>query len=469
MHLTPFGAAGDVTGSAYLLETSVGRLLVDFGMFQGSRETEAKNIVPEGLRGRELDAVILTHGHLDHCGRLPLLARRGYGGRIYCTAATRDMAHLVMSDSARIMESDYERKCRKAKKKGYKVCRDDEPLYDGDDVEATIRKMRVVEYGVPVAMCDGITATFYEAGHMLGSASVMVEVLEEEHDRQGKKILFSGDIGPKGLPFLRDPEPPIMADVVVMESTYGDRNHRVLHDTIDEFAAILDKARAQRGRVLIPAFAIGRTQQLLYHLAELYSSGRIAPMPIYIDSPMGIEATHIYERYPELFDEETVAMSKTGKFTTMLRNVRATRSREESQAINDARPPYIVIAGSGMATAGRILHHFRNHLDDPSTHVVIVGFQSRGSLGRKLVDKQEIVSVLGDKIRVQAQVHTLGGFSAHAGQDELVAWHAFATHPKALTILTHGEEKAREALALILESKTGRLPILPSYEQNIEL
>lgn len=466
MQLTPYGAAGDVTGSAYLLETSDARVLVDFGMFQGNRETEAKNIVPDGLRVRELHAVILTHGHLDHCGRLPLLARRGYPGHIHCTSATRDMAHLVLNDAARIMESDYERKCRKAKKKGYKVCRDDAPLYDADDVEDTIRKMRPVDYGRPIEVATGITATFYEAGHMLGSASVMLEIVEGTSSR---RVLFSGDIGPTGLPFLRDPEPPTMADIVIMESTYGDRIHRNLDDTIDEFAHILDMARLQRGRVLIPAFAIGRTQQLLYHFAELFSSGRVEPMPIYMDSPMGIEATHIYERHPELFDDETLAMSKSGKFTLMLRNVHATHSREESQAINRVRPPFILIAGSGMATAGRILHHMRLYLDDPTTHVVIVGYQARGSLGRKLVDKQEVVSVLGDKIRVRAQVHTLGGFSAHAGQDELLAWHRNVVRPGARTILTHGEDEAREMLASKIEQETGQRPLLPTYEQLIQL
>lgn len=466
MQLTPYGAAGDVTGSAYLLESYNGRFLIDFGMFQGNRELEAKNIVPDAMRVRELDAVILTHGHLDHCGRLPLLARRGYSGKIYCTSATRDMAHLVLNDAARIMESDYERKCRKAKKKGYKVCRDDEPLYDAEDVEATIRMMRTIEYGATISLGDSVTAVFYEAGHMLGSASVLLTVSDPGEQR---RILFSGDIGPHGLPFLRDPEPPVDADVVVMESTYGDRNHRNLDETINELAEILTTAHRQRGRVLIPAFAIGRTQQLLYHFAELFADGRVTPMPIYMDSPMGIEATHIYERYPELFDDETKAMSKSGRFALMLRHVHATHTREESQSINDVPPPFIVIAGSGMATAGRILHHLRLYLDDPTTHVVIVGYQARGSLGRKLVDKQEIVSVLGDKIRVQAQVHTLGGLSAHAGQDELVAWHQHAAAPSAFTILTHGEDEARQALALRIAQSAGKQPLLPTYEQHITL
>lgn len=466
MTLTTFGAAGDVTGSAYLLETSDARLLVDFGLFQGNRELEAKNIVPDDIHSRELDCVLLTHGHLDHCGRLPMLIRRGFVGPIHATSATIEMAALVMHDCARIMESDFERKCRKAKKKGYKVCRDDAPLYEEEDVDQTVRLMRPVEYGVSMRVAEGITAVYHEAGHMLGSASIELVVVEGEVTN---RVVFSGDIGPRGLPFLRDPAPPHGADVLIMESTYGDREHRSLAETLRELAEIVNDAVAHHGKIFIPSFAIGRTQQLLYHFAELVRDGVIPQIPVYVDSPMGISATHIYERYPELFDVETKELSSSGSFAKFLKGVRATATREESQAINSHHGSCIVIAGSGMATAGRILHHLRQNLDDPTAHVVIVGYQARGTLGRKLVDRQEIVSVLGDKIRVQAKVHTLGGLSAHAGKSELLQWYSAASTPQTTVFLTHGEDSARLALSQTISELSGKNPLLPTYAEQFSL
>lgn len=465
MVITPYGAAGEVTGSAYCVETSTATVLVDFGMFQGNAELEAMNIVPRDLQPRHIDAIVLTHGHLDHCGRLPMLIRRGYANAIYTTDATIELADLILHDAAHIMESDYERKVRKAQKKGIKINRDDAPLFTADDVDRTIQLMKPTSYGAFVDIAPGISIRLHEAGHMLGSTTVEMQVTD---DRGTRTVVFSGDVGPNGLPFLRDPEPPAAADIVVMESTYGDRNHPPLAETVEQFKQILKQVISQKGKIFIPSFAIGRTQQILFHLAELFRNGDIPHIPIYLDSPMAIEASRIYARHTDLFDEESTALSQSGQMQHDLGTLRLTATAEESKAINDAKGPFVVIAGSGMCTAGRILHHLRANLHDPNSHVVIVGFQSRGSLGRRLVDGQEVVSVLGDRIKVQAQIHTLGGFSAHAGQGELLDWFGHLAGSAPRLILTHGEDDARHVLASRIKERYGIDAILPRYANTLQ-
>lgn len=466
MHITPYGAAGEVTGSAYLVTTEHAKVLVDFGMFQGDAEDDARNIVPIGLHAPDLSAIVLTHGHLDHCGRLPLLMRRGYKGVIHCTSATRDMAELILLDAAHIMESDFERKKRKATKKGIKVNRQDEPLYDTGDVHATIERMREAPYEEYFEIAPGISIRLHEAGHMLGSTSV--EMLATEGDRT-VALVFSGDLGPQQLPFLKDPVSPPRADVVVMESTYGDRDHRPLRETVQEFADIIKQAIAEKGKIFIPSFAIGRAQQVLYHLAELIREGVIPAIPIFLDSPMAIEASRIYAAHPELFDEESTALASNGQLLHDLRTVRPLATADESKGINDAKGPFIVIAGSGMCTAGRILHHLRQNLADPSAHVIIVGYQAHGTLGRRLVDGQPEVYVLGDRIPVRARIHTLGGFSAHAGQTELLDWLAPMAAGRPHVFLTHGEDDARTVMASVMEERFGLTPYLPTYREHLTI
>lgn len=465
MVITPYGAAGEVTGSAYCVETSTATVLVDFGMFQGNAELEAMNIVPRDLQPRHIDAIVLTHGHLDHCGRLPMLIRRGFANPIYTTDATIELAALILHDAAHIMESDYERKVRKAQKKGLKVNRDDAPLFTADDVDRTIQLMKPTPYDAFVDIAPGISIRLHEAGHMLGSTTVEMQVTD---DRGTRTVVFSGDIGPNGLPFLRDPEPPAKADIVIMESTYGDRNHPPLGETVEQFKQILQQVIRQKGKIFIPSFAIGRTQQILFHMAELFRNGDIPHIPIYLDSPMAIEASRIYARHTDLFDEESTALSQSGQMQHDLASLKLTATADESKAINDAKGPFVVIAGSGMCTAGRILHHLRTNLHDPNSHVVIVGFQSRGSLGRRLVDGQEVVSVLGDRIRVQAQIHTLGGFSAHAGQGELLDWFGHLAGSAPRLILTHGEDEPRSVLAARIKERYGIGAILPRYANTLQ-
>lgn len=436
-----FGAAGEVTGSACLLDTGKARFLIDFGMFQGGRQAEEENNRFPDLDVEALDAVLLTHAHLDHCGRLPLLIRRGYQGKIYSTEATRDLVDLILRDSVKVQENDLFRANRKRERSGEEPL---EPLYTLSDVEAVLQQFELVAYDTPVSITPEVTARFVEAGHMLGSSSIELKILSEEGQ---KTAVFSGDIGPREFPILRSAVCLDKADFVVLESTYGNRNHRPYNETLKEFRFIIQLAVERRGKILVPAFAVGRTQQILCHLAVLFENKEVEPFPIYLDSPMAIEATRIYRQHPDLYDEEAQELRRNGVLERQLAWVRSTPSVDESRALNDVQGPCLIMAGSGMCTAGRILHHLKENLWKPDTHVVIVGYQTRGSLGRRLVDKEESVSIFGDKIRVRAHIHTLNGFSAHAGQTELLEWFDCLAASKPRVVLTHGEEEPRKALA----------------------
>lgn len=465
--ITPYGAAGEVTGSAYLVETKETTVLVDFGLFQGDKDDDARNVIPGRIHRVNIYAVILTHGHLDHCGRLPLLVREGFRGPIYCTEATRDLAEIIMSDSAHIQESDFNRRQRRAQRKGHKINRNDKPLYEAVDVEQTVSQMVDVRYGANVQVAPGIVAIYHNAGHMLGAASVELRISDQGAE---KIVVFSGDIGPPNLPYLRDPESPIKADVLVLESTYGNRNHKSIVDTLEEFERIITDAVRQKGKIFIPSFAIGRAQQILYYLANMIHDGHIPSLPIYLDSPMAIRAVTVYHKHEDLYDAESTELVESGHLRRNLRSLKLSATAQESRAINDAHGPFIVIAGSGMCTAGRIMHHLRNNIDDPMSHFVIVGYQARGSLGRRLVDGAENISIMGDYKQVRAKIHTLGGFSAHAGQADLVKWYqAVARGGKPTLFLTHGEDDARTALQVLLRDTYGVNAHLPIYAERLEV
>lgn len=466
--ITPYGAAGEVTGSAYLVETSSSTVLVDFGMFQGDKDDDARNVIPGRIHRMDIDAVVLTHAHLDHCGRLPLLAREGYRGPIFCTPAARDLAEIILLDAAHIMESDFDRRRRRSEQRGHKLTRYDHPLYDTEDVVQTLELMEETDYGALRRITKDCQVLFHDAGHMLGSASVELRI--EQEDGTEKVIVFSGDIGPPNLPYLRDPEPPAKADVVFLESTYGDRDHKTLSETVDEFERILVEAVESKGKVFIPAFAIGRAQQMMFHIAELIRKKRIPSVPIYLDSPMAIKAVNVYRMHRDLFDVESTQLSEHGQMEHDLRSLVLCSSAQESKLINQAEGPFIVIAGSGMCTAGRIMHHLRNSLEDSRAHFIIAGYQARGSLGRRLVDGASEVMVHGERRIVRAKIHTLGGFSAHAGQTDLVAWFKHvATHGTPLTFLTHGEQEARTALKDKLSELTNVNAYLPAYSEHLVL
>jgi metallo-beta-lactamase family protein len=464
MKITLHGASGgEVTGSAYLIETKSANVLVDFGMFQGSGKVENENHLPKSEGVKKLHAVVLTHAHLDHTGRLPLLIRFGYTGPIYATPATIDLTDLIVRDSANLQKTDAIRESRKRARQGKPPA---EPLYSMEDAEKVRPLCKELPYNTPFPVAPGVTVRAVEAGHMLGSVSLEVTL---EEDGRKKVVVFSGDLGPRGAPLHRDPVPFKRADVVFMESTYGDRNHRSLQETAIETREVIAKAAAAKGKILMPVFAIGRTQLIMYLLAGAFQRGTLKPFPIYIDSPMAIKATKIYAQHTELYDEEALAMSKSGDLRANLETVQYCQTADESRALNDKAGPMLIMAGAGMCNGGRILHHLRHNLANPATTIVFVGYQGQGSLGRLIIDRVKTVSIFGERIPVKASVHTFGGLSGHAGQTDLLNWFAAIAPSKPRLILTHGEEKARKTLAKAISDRHGIKAELPKLRQTIEI
>ena len=429
------GAAGEVTGSLHEVDAAGKRLLLDCGMIQGSPEAEHRNTEPFPFEPATLDGVVISHAHIDHIGRLPLLVKRGFRGPIHAQAATADLMAIMLLDSASIAESEAERGNRRRRETDPPLL----PLYTRDDVHATMSQVRPLPYDTRKAILPGVEIAFREAGHILGSSAVEVWA-------DGRKLVFSGDIGPKGTPILRDPAPIDAADLVLMESTYGDRNHRERADTIRELGRILDEAWRDGGNVLIPAFAVGRSQELLYWFALHWDEWNLSRWKIYLDSPMAAKVMGVYQRHHELFDAQARAVWDHKPSPFAMSNLHVSESAQESMAINQVEKGAIVIAGSGMANAGRIVHHLKHNLGRQQAHVVFVGYQGQGTLGRRLVDGAKWVRIHGRDYRVNAQVHTVGGLSAHADQQGLIEWYGHIEgHPP--LVLVHGEDKAREALA----------------------
>jgi len=464
MKITPHGAAGgQVTGSCYLVETDQARFVVDCGMFQGTREAEDRNQQPPVDDIDRLDAVVVTHAHLDHTGRIPMLVKHGYRGPIYATSATIDLMMIILEDSARIQQGDNERINRKRARAGEEPV---DPIYGPEHVEPIKGLVREVRLGNPVAVAPGVTARYFEAGHMLGSASVELKVVE---GGETKTVVFSGDLGPADRPVLRDFEHVPCADLVFLESTYGDRNHRPYADTVTEFEGIVREAVAAKGRILVPTFAVGRSQQIIYHLAVMFHEGKVDPFPVFLDSPMAIRATEVYKQHPELFDDEMVAHRKAGLFPISGGYFKPSQTVDESKALNHVDGPCAILAGAGMCTAGRILHHFRQSLNQRDTHVIIVGYQGNGTLGRRLINGESPVRIHGETINVRAQVHTLGGFSAHADQSDLLRWFEPLSRHQPRLCLTHGEDEPRSALAAKIQERYGLAATLPGIGETIEL
>lgn len=456
-------AGGEVTGSAYVVETKSARILVDCGMFQGGREAAARNRPPEAARRGKLDAVVITHGHLDHTGRLPLLAKLGYTGPVYATPATLEMTGLILRDAARLQVQDAERQNRRRERAGDPPI---EPLYTPELAEAIIPQFKAVPYQKVVTVAPGIKACWAEAGHMLGSASI--QLLVEEGGRT-KRVVFSGDLGPKGAPILRDYEPFQQADMVFMESTYGDRDHRPFRETVDEYVEVVKDAVKHGGKILVPTFAVGRAQLLTLLMSWMFRTGKVKPFPVFLDSPMAIEATRIYARHIDLFDDEMRKYMSEKPLRADLKTMKATESAEQSKAINFVKGPCLIMAGAGMCTAGRILHHLRQNLWKPETHVLIVGYQAHGSAGRQLVEGEKFVRIHGEKVVVRAQIHTLGGFSAHAGQTDLLNWFSAIAPSKPRVVVAHGEDGPRAELAKLIRQRHGLKPVLPMLGDVIEV
>jgi metallo-beta-lactamase family protein len=449
MFITLYGAAEEVTGSCYLLETGAARLLIDCGMFQGSERLERQNRIPANILSRKLDAVLLTHGHLDHCGRLPLLAKEGYSGPIFATAGTTDIAGLILHDAAKIEEDDTERENKIRKRNRQKLIK---PLFRGHDVEHVCRQFQSINYDEWLPIAEGVQARFVEAGHIMGSASIEVMV---DQDGDTKRLVFSGDLGQWNAPILRDPARLDTADLVFMESTYGDRQHRSLADTVTEFEGLIKSAVENKGKILIPTFAVGRAQQILYHVAAMFRKKIVPPFPIYLDSPMAIAATELYAKNLKFMDEEAQDLEKNGQLDHDLATLKTCQTAIESKALNAVEGPCLILAGAGMCNAGRILHHLRHCLGTPENVVIIVGYQARGCLGRDLIEGAPTVKILGETVHVKATVKGLGGFSAHAGQSDLLKWLApmAVQHPR--VVLTHGESHSINELAYEISQRFG--------------
>ena len=463
MKITLVGAAGgEVTGSCYIVETQQTRIMIDCGLFQGGKKSQALN-KPPTAPNRALDAILLTHGHLDHTGRLPLLAKMGYAGPVFGTPGTLDMTGLILRDSARLQVADNERNNRKRQRAGEPP---EEPLYTPDHAEKILTQLRPVPYQQEFEAAPGIKAIWHDAGHMLGSASIQL-IVEEEG--KTKRVVFSGDLGPRSAPILREFEPFQQADLVFLESTYGGRDHRSFAETVAEFEGIVIDSVNRGGKMLVPTFAVGRAQLITLLLGKMFRAGKVKPFPIFLDSPMAIEATNIYLKHSELFDDEMNAFIRDRPLRDDLKTMKLTPTADESRAINDVQGACLVMAGAGMCNGGRILHHLRANLWKPSTHVLIVGYQAQGSLGRRLVDGEKEVKIFGEKIAVKATIHTLGGFSAHAGQTDLMRWFDVIAPRQPRVLLTHGEDDQRAALARLIQQRDGLPSTLPKMGEVIEI
>lgn len=460
MRLEFHGAIRTVTGSCYLLGVGRKKILVDCGMYQGDGEIEERNARPLMFSPREIDAVLVTHAHIDHIGLLPRLVHEGFGGKIFCTRATRSLLPLMLKDSAHIQLQEAEWRNRKARRAGRHLV---QPLYLIEDAEAACALARGVSYHEEFAVCENVRAIFRDAGHILGSA--FIEVFATENGVT-KKIVFSGDLGNREQAIIRDPEYADSADVLLVESTYGERNHKPREDTLTEFRTILEDAFRAGGNVIIPSFAVGRTQEVLYDLHDLASAESLPPFDIFVDSPMASAATQIYRDHTECFDEETVALLMKDDGPFMVPRLKFTHDVSESIAINRSKHPAIIISASGMCDAGRIRHHLKHNLWKRNAHVVFVGFQAEGTLGRRLVDGAPRVRIMGEDIAVTAHVHTVGGLSAHADQKILVDWVGRMAKSRPTVFVVHGEEKAGSALAAKLKEVHGLAAHLPVWHES---
>jgi metallo-beta-lactamase family protein len=450
------GAAGGVTGSCFLVTAHGKRLLVDCGLFQGEDAARENNDGDFGFAPDSIDYVLLTHAHLDHCGRLALLTKRGFHGEIVATAATRDLARLVLLDAAGLQEEQARRAARQQQRRGKPPAA---PLFDELDVfDAMDRFGRTSAYHQPITLADGITVTFRNAGHILGSASVLL-VITDPGER--KRLLFSGDVGTGESPLLSPPDPAPQADVVVMESTYGDRRHKGMETSIVELRDAVRETLARGGNVVIPTFALERAQEVLYALRSLVERGELPRhLSVFLDSPMAISATALFRRHPEATSDHVRDLLAAGSDPFALPGLHIVRDAAESEAINRIRGGAVILAGSGMATGGRVVHHLRHNLWRQECGVVFVGYAAAGTLARRIIDGQRAVRIFGEEVRVAARVYTIGGFSAHADQQGLLTWCQSAGRPER-TFLVHGEERARQALAAQLKT-SGHAVQLPA-------
>jgi len=459
------GAARNVTGSSYVLDANGTRLVVDCGMYQ-ERKLRGRNFEPYPVAANGIDAALLTHAHLDHCGRLPRLVRDGFSGPIFCTAATGDIAEIVLRDSARIQVEDVARKRRRHEREGRVGPFPYEPMYTMEDVEATIALFQPVRYGTSVQVGDGVAASFTEAGHILGSASIKVTV---EQNGESRSIVFSGDLGRWDTPIIRDPAPFEDADYVLIESTYGNRTHKSNEHIPDQLESIINHIVEGGGNIVIPSFSVERAQELLYHLNELVTGERIPHLPVFVDSPMAIRVTEVFRRHPELFDEEAVALLRSGNHPCDFAGLKMCRTVDESKAINDEQGSAIIIAGSGMCTGGRVKHHLKHNVGRPESIVLFVGYQAVGTLGRRILEGDSPVRIHGQEYEMLCRVEKVNGFSAHGDRNELFQWLSALKRPPRRVFVTHGEEESAKSFGEYIGEETGWPVTVATYLEPVEL
>ncbi len=465
MKLTFLGAAENVTGSCYLLETNGHRILVDCGLYQ-EREFRSRNFEPLPVPPKSIDAVVLTHAHVDHCGLLPKLVRDGFEGRIYCTPATAEIAKIVLLDAGHLQEEDAKYKRKRHKREGRTGRYPEVPLYTVEDAQAAVPLFSPVKYNKPTVVGDRIEATFYDAGHILGSSMIKLKI---HQDRQERTVVFSGDLGRWDKPILRDPTVLRQADYVLVESTYGDRLHEDVEDIDDLLCDVINHTRQAGGNILIPSFALERTQEVLYHLNKLLLEDRIAHLLVFLDSPMAASVTNVFEQHPELFDREMTNLVNNKQSPFEFPGLTISRSVDQSKAINNIRGTVAVIAGSGMCTGGRIKHHLVNNISRPESTILFVGYQAAGTLGRQIADGNSKVRILGKTYPVKARVAGIYGFSGHADRDELLKWLSGLTKAPRQVFVTHGESDSAENFAKFIHSKTGWNASVPAYQQQVIL
>ena len=464
MRITFHGAAQDVTGSMHLIEVNGSRLLLECGLYQGRRKDTYDRNRNFPFDVRQIDAVILSHAHIDHSGNLPHLVKNGFAGKIYTTPATAHLADVMLRDSGHIQESDAVYVNKHRARRGEPPI---EPLYTIEDAAKVKDFFEGIPYNTDFNPVNGVTARFADAGHILGSAAAVLEI--EEKGRR-TRLWFSGDIGRRKLPIIRDPVLPDRADILIMESTYGDKVHRTPGEAFTEFRTVVKDTVARKGKVIIPAFAVGRTQEIVYALNNMYESGDVPRIPVYVDSPLAVDATKVFQEFPDCYDKETLEFERVEQHPALqFDSLTYTRSVEESKALNFRQDPMIIIAASGMAESGRILHHLKNNIGDARNTICIVGWQAPFTLGRRLADREDYVKIFGETYHRRAEVTTIGGLSAHAGQDMLIEYAMRVKDQARAIYLVHGEEKGARPLMEKLTAAGARNLHYPELHASVEI